>query len=87
MRQNSGSTKGKGRFMKTLLLCACAAVVLAGCATDPMTADSGTDKEYRTGTNIPSRDRMGVRTVSPEAIERQRDQSTGNVGHRPGMGN
>lgn len=73
--------------MKKVVLCACAALVLGACATDPaLTADSGTDKEYRTGSNIPARERSGVRTVSPEEIERQRDQSTGNVGNRPGMG-
>lgn len=73
--------------MTKLLLCACAALVLGACATDPTSADSGTDKEYRTGSNIPARERGGVVTVDPATIERQRDQSTGNVGKRPGMGN
>ena len=72
--------------MKKFVLCACAAFILGACASDPMTADAGTDKEYRTGSNIPARERSGVKTVDPAAIERQRDQSTGNVGNRPGMG-
>jgi hypothetical protein len=72
--------------MKKLALCACA-VLLAACATEPTSsADASTDKEYRTGSNIPMRERDGVYTVSPEALERQRDESTGNVGKRPGMG-
>jgi hypothetical protein len=73
--------------MKMLALCSCAAL-LAACAAEPTSsADASTDKEYRTGSNIPVREREGVYSVSPEAIERQRDQSTGNVGKRPGMGN
>ena len=58
--------------MKTLFACA-AAAFLAGCAVDP--ASSGepvTDKEYRTGSNLPARTREGVHTVSPEEFERAR---------------
>jgi hypothetical protein len=73
--------------MKMNALCVCAGLLVGGCAVDPASSDGPmTDKEYRTGSNIPERDRAGVVTVSPESIERQRDQSTGNVGKRPGMG-
>lgn len=73
--------------MKMLPLCVCAGLLVGACATDPAsTTEPMTDKVYRTGSNIPARDSSGTVTVSPEAIERQRDQSTGNVGKRPGMG-
>jgi hypothetical protein len=73
--------------MKKLALCVCAGLLVSACATDPAsTAEPMTDKVYRTGSNIPAREASGVVTVSPESVERQRDQSTGNVGKRPGMG-
>lgn len=69
-----------------IALCVCASLLLGACAADPASSNEPmTDKEYRTGSNIPARDR-GVTTVDPAAIERQRDQSTGNVGNRAGMG-
>ena len=72
--------------MKKLLLCIGSGLLLGACASEPVTTTDADGKEYRTGSNIPVRDRMGVVTVSPEAVERQRDESTGNVGKRPGMG-
>jgi hypothetical protein len=72
--------------MKIALLVS-AGLLAGACAADPASSsDPMTDKTYRTGSNIPAREAAGVVTVSPESIERQRDQSTGNVGKRPGMG-
>ena len=61
-----------------------AALVLGACAAQPETStdDSGA-KEYRTGSNIPSRHREGVPTMSPEDMERARDAARGNTGKRP----
>ena len=70
-----------------IALCVCASLLLGACAADPASSNEPmTDKEYRTGSNIPARERGGVTTVDPASIERQRDQATGNVGNRPGMG-
>ncbi|HUP97217.1 MAG TPA: hypothetical protein VM073_04710 [Usitatibacter sp.] len=66
--------------MKNLLLAAlAAAAILAGCAT-PDTVATGepmTDKTYRTGSNIPERERQGVTAMSAEEFERQRAANVG----------
>ena len=63
-----------------------ATALLAACAT-PSGSDTQPreEKEYRTGSNIPVRDRSApssVRNVDPEAIERAR-----NIGSRSGPAN
>ena len=41
--------------MKRVLVLAAASALMAGCALDPKTAaDTGEEKEYRTGSNIPA---------------------------------
>ncbi len=51
--------------------------MLAACATGPaQSADATGDKEYRTGSNIPTRSREGVIVVSPEDFERQRSAAS-----------
>jgi hypothetical protein len=70
--------------MKKLLAPVAIALLAAGCATDPSSStEPMTDKEYRTGSNIPERTRAGVRTVSPEAIERERAMTTGTLIRKP----
>lgn len=70
--------------MKKLVAPVAIVLLAAGCATDPSSStEPMTDKEYRTGSNIPERDRAGVRTVSPEEIERQRSMSTGTMIRKP----
>ena len=72
--------------MTKLLLVASACVMLSACVTDPATsADGAEDKAYRTGSNIPARQREGVIVMSPEEVERQRAASSGNMGK--GRGN
>ena len=74
--------------MKRVLVLATASALMAGCALDPKTAaDTGEEKEYRTGSNIPARQRAGVHSVNPEDVERQRAQAAGNIGKKPGMSN
>ena len=74
--------------MKKVLVLAAASALLAGCALDPKTsAEAAEEKEYRTGSNIPARQRAGVHTVDPADIERQRAQAAGNIGKKPGMSN
>ncbi|MDQ3028017.1 MAG: hypothetical protein M3R58_16135 [Pseudomonadota bacterium] len=66
--------------MNKFLLCVSACAILGACATDPASsAESGEDKEYRTGSNIPARTRAGVTAVSPDEIERQRNATTGTM--------
>ena len=69
--------------MKTLVAPVAIALIAAGCATDPSSStEPMTDKEYRTGSNIPERQRAGVKTVSPEEFERQRSM-TGTMVRKP----
>ena len=72
--------------MTKLILVASACALLSACATDPATsADADGDKTYRTGSNIPARQREGVIVMSPEEVERQRAAASGNMGK--GRGN
>ena len=66
--------------MKKSLVLLIAPVVLAGCATPGPEADAGYQEKYtRTGTHISDRDRMGIRSASPEEFERQRAQNSGTL--------
>ena len=58
-----------------------ASALLAGCASPDMTAsgEPEPDKVYRTGSNIPERDRQGVRTMSAEEIEHMRSATSGTL--------
>ena len=67
--------------MKTRLLIAAAAALLASCATDPA-AQAPDEKLYSTGSNIPRRDR-GVHTMSPADFEHVRNTSSANTGKAP----
>lgn len=73
-------------FMKRFLLCACVALTVGACASEPTssTDQPAEQKVYRTGSNIPSRQPEGVVTMSPEEMERQRQQSVGNLGRGKG---
>jgi len=59
--------------MKKLLLIAAAALGIAalqGCAATPAEAPpEGAQKEYVTGSNIPRKDKMGVKTMTKEEID------------------
>lgn len=81
--------------MKKALFCVFAATVLGGCATADTTAPSAEREEavYRTGSNIPTRqkagDSDGVRTYDREALDRARNETAqvpraGIPGSRPG---
>ncbi len=70
--------------MKRVFAIVFAGLVAGACATDPTTsADTAGDKEYRTGSNIPARTREGVKTMSPEDVERARNAAVGYTGRRP----
>ncbi len=73
-------------MVRSLAAALVATAVLAACATPSgPEAQPREEKEYRTGSNIPIRDRSApssVRTVDPEAIERAR-----NIGSRSGPAN
>ena len=79
--------------MKKALFCVLATAALGGCATVD-SASPSTEREeavYRTGSNIPSKQRTddGVKTYDKEAAERmQRDSLPGmrpaNPGGKPG---
>jgi len=69
--------------LKYLVTITCA-LLLAGCASQQAAStDDGGAKEYRTGSNIPSRNRDGVHTMSPEEMERARNAAIGNTGKKP----
>ena len=81
--------------MKKALFCVFAATVLGGCATADTAAPTADREEavYRTGSNIPTRQRAGdadgVRTYDKEALERARNETApvpraGIPGSRPG---
>jgi len=73
---------------KMLSLLFAASMLAAGCAA-PDNMASGeptTDKVYRTGTNIPERDRGGVVSTSPDEFERQRSQNAGTLVRDPSKG-
>ena len=58
-----------------LLICAAAAVLLAGCATSSsdQSAEPREDKVYRTGSNLPQRDYPSpgdVKTLTPSTVTR-----------------
>ena len=67
--------------MKTPLLIA-AAALLASCATADPSAQPIEEKRYATGSNIPKRD--NVHTMTPEAFEQVKNQSSGNTGRPRG---
>jgi hypothetical protein len=59
-------------------------LLAAGCAAPDMNAgEPTTDKVYRTGSNIPERERGGVTTVSVEEFERQRAANSGTLVRDP----
>jgi PBP1b-binding outer membrane lipoprotein LpoB len=72
--------------MKNVVSALAAAILAAGCAASPETSVEPTPRAARaeapTGSNIPRKNRNpaeeGVRTVSPEELERLR--GTGNAG-------
>ena len=66
--------------LKACLLAAC--LVLAACAAAPA-EDPLEEKRYATGSNIPLRDRAGVRTMTPEGFENARNSAAGNTGRAP----
>lgn len=71
--------------MKHISILVSAALAVGACATDPATsAEPGGEKEYRTGSNIPTRGRENVRVMSPEEMERARNAAVGNMGRKPG---
>ncbi len=59
--------------MKKTLLCLAPSILLAACAMDQPTTstDSGSERVYTTGSNIPRKERAGVQTLSPEQLEQQ----------------
>lgn len=66
-----------------------AAVLLSACATTTSTAPADADKEekiYVTGSNLPQRDRKGVKTVDPERVQNdvQPGNSAGTTGSTTG---
>ena len=68
--------------MKKVLFCVFATAVLGGCATVDSTTPPAAEREeavYRTGSNIPSRqkagDSEGVKTYDREALERARNST------------
>jgi hypothetical protein len=68
-------------MIRKLAYLVAASALLAGCAAPDMTAagEPEPDKVYRTGSNIPERDRQGVRTLSPEEIERMKAATSGTL--------
>ena len=74
--------------MKKLIAATFAAAVVAGCAAPDTTASNEPmdDKVYRTGSNIPERDRQGIRSVSPEEFERARAANAGTTVKDPSKG-
>ena len=71
---------------KAFLAAFAAAAILAGCTTPDTVANGepATDKVYRTGTNLPERERMGVTGMSAEEFERQRASNVGTTLKDPG---
>ena len=69
--------------MKALLLAAAIPLVVS-CASAPVTGEPAEDKRYATGSNIPMRNR-DVHTMTPEAFEQQRNQSSGSTGRPRGQ--
>jgi hypothetical protein len=71
--------------MKRLLLGSLAAALLGACAT-PESAPTQpmVQKEYRTGTSIPTRRTDdGLRTMTPEEVTRARDTATATMMKKP----
>ena len=70
---------------KPFLAALAAAAIVSGCATPDTTANSepAPDKVYRTGSNIPERERAGVVTMSPDEFERQRAANVGTTVRDP----
>lgn len=68
--------------MKKVLFCVVATAALGGCATVDSKSTPATEREeavYRTGSNIPSKQRAGemdgVKTYDREELERARSQA------------
>jgi hypothetical protein len=72
--------------MKKLLLALAPVVLLAACAMDPASTstEASNDKVYRTGSNIPRKDKGDVQTMTPEEMEQMRNSSRANTGRGPG---
>ena len=64
--------------MKAILLVA-ALPLVASCAAAPEAAVPAEEKRFATGSNIPMRNR-DVHSMTPEAFEQIRNQSSGNTG-------
>jgi hypothetical protein len=71
--------------MKKLFLALTPVVLLAACAMDPSTStEASNDKVYRTGSNIPRKDKGDVQTMTPEEMEQMRNSGRANTGRGPG---
>ena len=69
--------------MKAVLLIAALPLVVS-CAAAPEAAAPAEEKRFATGSNIPMRNR-DVHTMTPEALEQLKNQSSANTGR--GRGN
>jgi uncharacterized protein YceK len=73
--------------MRLVLSTVAACLALGGCASpDTMTStEPHTDREYRTGSNIPQRARPGdgVGTLSAEDLERMKNATTATIIRKP----
>lgn len=76
--------------MKVFISCVAACVLLGACAaTDTADSTEPSQREYRTGSNIPQKSRTGdgVQTLSAEDFERARNAATAAMKPRSGSGN